>query len=200
VLALLGALAVTAPASAAPPAPVPIKGGMRLVDFDVRVAQAHGYEVVRLPDGSRASVPRAKAAAARAGEYVPTSGVVPAAGAVTTYDRGEAVGDCGMSWVSLDAVGGSRANLGTGMALVPKAGDPWDVHWSIRVSDNGGQSTQGYSEQNGFIGFLTWTAYTRRLGLTRGLATAVVNWWSYTITENGWICHSYGPIAVEEIV
>jgi hypothetical protein len=164
------------------------------------VARAHGYEVVQLPDGSRASVPKAKAAAARSGEYVPARGVLPAPGVSTTYDRGEAVGDCGMSWVSLDARGGSQATLGTGMILVPDAGDPWDVHWSVRITDNGGRSTQPYSEEDGFSGFLSWTAYARWLSLTRGLATAVVNWWSFTITENGWVCYSYGPIAIEEIV
>jgi hypothetical protein len=177
---------------------------MRLVDFDARVARAHGFEVVTLPDGSRASVPAAKAEAARKGEYIPASGVVrketSSSGGVSAFGYGAAAGDCGVSWVSLDARGGSAADLGTGMTLVPDAGDPWDVHWKVNITDNGGSSNQTYTEYNGFIGFLSWTAYARRLHLTPGWAFATVVWWqSYTITENGWVCWSLGPSASERI-
>jgi hypothetical protein len=219
-LALVGSVVLTDPASASAGAePVPGRArihavadgegaawGMQLVDFDVAVARAHGFEVVTLPDGSRASVPAAKADAAVTGRYVPTSGVIPAGavakgGGASTADRGEAVGDCGMSWVSLDAMGGSQALLITGMVLVPDAGDPWDVHWKVRIDDNGGDSTQTYDEYDGFSGFLSWTSYARWLGLTPGLAFATVNWWqSYTITESGWVCWSAGPYAWADIV
>lgn len=179
--------------------------GMRLVGFDARVARAHGFEVVTLPDGSRASVPAAKADAARRGDYVPTSGILretatSANGGASTYGYGEAVGECGVSWVSLEPKGGSTANLGTGMSLIPKAGEPWDVHWRINIVDNGGSSNQYYDEYDGFIVNFSWVAYTRRLGLTRGSAFAtVVRYASYTITENGWVCYSYGPSASDVI-
>ena len=68
------------------------------------------------------------------------------------------------------------------------------------ITDSGGSSSQSYSESDGLAGFLTCTAYTRRLGLTRGWAFATVNWWqSYTLTENGWVCWSAGPSAPEKI-
>jgi hypothetical protein len=211
-LALLGSVLVPSAASAAP-GEGPDEGdaeqsqfesGMRLVDFDAQVARAHGFEVVTLPDGSLASVPAAEAESARKGEYIPKSGVVrnetSSSEGVSTLDYGELPGDCGISWVYLEAQGGSTANLGTGMTLIPDAGDPWDVHWKVNISDNGGSSNQTYTEYDGFIGFLSWTAYTRRLGLTPGWAFATVNWWqSYTITENGWVCWSAGPSTSEKI-
>jgi len=211
--ALVASIALTLPASASVgqgASPVRAGGpafGMRLIGFDEEVARSHGYEVVTLPDGSRASVPAAKAEAAATGRYVPTTGVIPVGadpqgGGASTADRGVSPpGDCGISWVSLDAIGLSQAILATGMALVPDAGDPWDVHWRVNITDNGGSSNQSYTEYDGFIGFLTWTSYTRRLSLTRGWAFATVNWWqSYTITENGWVCWSYGPSTSEEII
>ncbi|WP_285473243.1 hypothetical protein [Actinoplanes sp. NBRC 101535] len=176
---------------------------MRLTAFDARVAEAHGYRIVILPDGATASVPASLAAAAESGTYVPTSGVIPAEpaeGDMSTSDYGAADGDCGMSWVSLEARGGSKATLLTGMALRPDAGDPWDVHWNVNISDPGGSSTQSYSEGQGTSGLLTWTAYARILGLTKGYAFATVVWYSsYTVTDNGWVCWSAGPTTSEKI-
>jgi hypothetical protein len=171
---------------------------MRLVGFDANVARAHGFEVVTLPDGSRASVPAAKAQAARTGTYVPRSGVVKKAATirsvgVSTDSYGETVGDCGVSWVGLDPIGGSKATLTTGMSLVPDSGGPWDVHWHVDVGDNGGHSTQNYTEYDGYMSGFGWAAKARRLGLTRGWANATVTWGSFTITEAGWLCYSYSP-------
>jgi hypothetical protein len=176
---------------------------MRLVDFDARVARANGFEVVTLPDGSRASVPAAKAAAARKGEYVPKTGVLrkaPANGGGSAYGYGALPGDCGVSWVSLEDRG-SDALLLTGFELVPAAGSPWDVHWKVNINDNGGSSSQSYDEYDGFEGFLSWTAYARWLRLTPGWAFATVVWFqSWTVTGNGWVCWSAGPSASEQIV
>ncbi|MGC9665203.1 hypothetical protein ACNTMW_01455 [Planosporangium sp. 12N6] len=185
---------------------------MRLVGFDADVARAHGLEVVTLPDGSLASVPAAKADAARKGAYVPTSGVIKkravdgqagksSGDVVSPYGYGEATDpSCGTSWVYLDPIGGARANLGTGMKLVVDAGDPWDVHWHVNIEDNGGNSTQAYSEEDGFLGPFSWTAYARKLSLTRGWAQATVVWYgSYTVTENAWVCWSEGPSAGDSI-
>jgi hypothetical protein len=170
--------------------------GLRLVGLDATVAKAHGYAVVTLPDGTEASVRADLAPAARNGSYRPAHGLLGAAksgGAISPDSFGEVIGDCGDSWVELDAIGGARATLTTGFDLVPDSGGPWDVHWHVGISDNGGHSTQNYSEENGFYGSFSWIAYARRLGLTRGPATASVTGGSFTITEAGWVCFSYSP-------
>lgn len=199
-LALLGSASAASAASTTSRSdgPVAADAGMRLVDFDAKVARAHGFEVVTLPDGSRASVPAARAEAARTGEYVPQSGVLKKAetsGGPSANAYGEAVGECGVSWVGIDPIGGSRATLTTGMSLVPDSGGPWDVHWHVDISDTAGNSTQNYDEYDGIMSGFGWSAYARRLSLTRGWANATVTWGSFTITEAGWVCYSYSPTA-----
>jgi hypothetical protein len=173
---------------------------MSLAGFDADVARAHGYEVVTLPDGATASVPAEKADAARKGEYVPKSGVIPPAdpkGEVSTSGYGQTVGECGTSWVQISPRGGAKASLTTGMTLVPDSGGPWDIHWWVDVDDTGGSSTQYYDEYDGYyssIG-LSWTGRARSLNLTRGWANVTVTVGSFTITEAGWLCYSYSPTA-----
>jgi hypothetical protein len=178
--------------------------GMHLVGFDAPTAEAHGYAVVTLPDGSLASVPATKADAARAGSYRPQSGILrtgqPVSGSGVTPDGfGSIGGDCGRSWVSLEGIGGNAATLITGMNTVADAGDPWDVSWHVDIDDTGGHSTQNYSEEDGFNGPLYWTSYARRLGLSPGWAAATVTWGSFIITDAGWICFSYSPTTTTTI-
>lgn len=174
------------------------ESGMRIVGFDAEVARAHGYEVVTLPDGALASVPADKAEAARTGEYVPTAGVLSpkgSEGGISANAYGEASGNCGTSWVQLIARGGGSAGLTTGMSLVIDSGGPWDVHWNVDISDNGGNSTQRYSESDGYFGTLglSWAGKARSLKLTKGWANATVTSGSFTVTEAGWVCFSYSP-------
>ncbi|WP_432990559.1 hypothetical protein [Dactylosporangium sp. CA-233914] len=197
-IATSGGSAVAAPAEAS--AAGESSPGMRLVKFDAAVAEANGYKVVTLPDGARASVPAALAEAAQRGDYVPTTGVIRPTGIASTSGYGEVGGNCGMSWLGLDARGGSRATLTTGMQMNPDAGGPWDVIWRVNITDNGGSSSQSYSEDDGFYGYLSWTAFARDLGLTRGTAIAnVSSWLSYAITTHGWVCWSNGPVASANI-
>jgi hypothetical protein len=178
--------------------------GMHLVGFDAATARAHGYVVTTLPDGSTASVPAARAADAHAGAYRPAAGVLAntsgkTGNTVSPDGYGLKQGDCGDSWVELDAIGDARARLLTGMDLVVDSGGPWDVHWHVSIHDNGGSSTQNYGEQDGFLGAFSWTAYARGLGLTRGTAIAGVTSGSFTITGAGWICFSYSPTTAANI-
>ncbi|WP_145831057.1 hypothetical protein [Actinoplanes teichomyceticus] len=185
-------------ANAAPSAAGSTKaeGGLSLVGFDAEVARAHGYEVVTLPNGSQASVPTDQAAAASSGKYVPTSGVLKkkTSGGATTFDYAEVDGECGRSYVSLWAQGNRRAELDTGLHVDNvDAGTPWDVHWSVTISDNGGTSRQDYNEGQGKFAGKSWLGGIRSLGLSSGLATAKVTVASFAITTSGWICYSNQP-------
>lgn len=198
-LALLGFAAAPAKAEATGD-PAITQAGMTIAGFDAEVARAHGFEVVTLPDGSLASVPADKAAAAEAGTYVPTVGVLSkedSDGAVSANAYGQVVGDCGYSWVQLTPRGGGSASLTTGMSLVLDSGGPWDVHWWVDISDTAGDSTQYYSEGDGYFSStgLAWSGKARSLNLTKGWANATVTVGSYTVTENGWVCFSYSPTA-----
>ncbi|SBT66661.1 hypothetical protein GA0070622_3687 [Micromonospora sediminicola] len=195
-LATAGVPALTTPAAAAPGAVAKTdRLGMGLVGFDAKVAEAHGYRVVTLPDGSQSSVPADKATAATEGRYVPEHGVLKPGSSMSTNSYGAATGECGSSWVGLDPRGGGRATLTTGMTLVQASGGPWDIHWHVDISDNGGHSTQNYDEYDGYYSGLglSWAASARTLNLTRGWANATVTWGSFTITEAGWLCYSYSP-------
>ncbi|MEV0128044.1 hypothetical protein AB0H83_06190 [Dactylosporangium sp. NPDC050688] len=202
-LVLLGAVLTPAAAHATPDGkPGDNSGGkvtqvraesrMYLVGFDEKLARANGREIVTLPDGSLASVPADKAAAARAGTYRPASGIVPSASAATS-SYGEVHGECGTSWVSLDPVGNTDATLTTGMRLSPNAGTPWDVHWHADIADTAGYSSQNYTEQDGFTGSFSWTAYARVLNLSPGWANATITWGSFALTSEAWLCYSYSP-------
>ncbi|MEU1847254.1 hypothetical protein [Micromonospora sediminicola] len=84
-LAAAGVPALTTPATAAPGAVAKTdRLGMGLVGFDAKVAEAHGYRVVTLPDGSQASVPADKATAATEGRYVPEHGVLKPGSSMST--------------------------------------------------------------------------------------------------------------------
>jgi hypothetical protein len=202
--AMLGFVSLgSAPAKAAESSGPDTETGMYLAGFDAAVAHANGYEVVTLPDGSQASVPADKAEAARTGSYVPTVGILKA-----PRSRGEKVdsaydekaGECGRSYVSLNERGNQAANLGTGFFVDNgSAGNPWDVHWHVSILDNGGVSSQNYSEEDGRLAGNAWLARNRVLHLTRGFAYANVKTSSVVITTRGWICYSYGP-KVEEFI
>jgi hypothetical protein len=181
---------------------VPAGGaGLALAGFDAAVAKANGYEIVTLPDGSTASVQADRTAAARAGTYRPTTGVLRASGepgggvsAQMAYEWSEVPGDCGASKIHFWSIGSSMAYLRTGFYLIPSAGSPWDIHWTVNISDGGGQSTQYWNEYQGNNYGSGWDAGLRMLSLTRGTAIGVVNQFSFVITTRGWICYSYGPI------
>jgi hypothetical protein len=204
-LAALVALGVSVTPGAASAGEGTVEAPFNLVGFDAGVARAHGYEVVTLPGGSVASVPAKHAAAARGGTYKPTTGVLEPAGkqpdsGPTANAYQEKVGECGRSYVSLNSTGSRKANLGTGFFLDnTSAGNPWDVHWTVHITDNGGVSNQGYSEGDGRIAGNAWLGRNRVLTLTRGYALAKVTAGSWTLTTRGWICYSYGP-EVEEFI
>ncbi|MET8148014.1 hypothetical protein ACIBSW_13865 [Actinoplanes sp. NPDC049668] len=201
-LMALGMIATVMP-SAAQAAETTSEVGMMIAGFDAAVAEAHGYEIVTLPDGSQASVPAAKAAAAKAGTFIPTSGVLvkPSGGGVSANAYGARVGECGTSWVQISPRGGGSAGLTTGMDLVLDSGGPWDIHWNVKVSDRNGSSNQGYDEYDGYFSGtgLSWWGKGRTLNLARGSATVKVTAGSFTITEAGWICYSYAPSATDII-
>lgn len=201
-LMALGIIATVMP-SAAQAAETTSEGGMKIAGFDAAVAKAHGYEIVKLPDGSQASVPAAEAAAAKAGTFIPTSGVLvkPSEGGVSANAYGSRVGECGTSWVQISPRGGGSAGLTTGMSLVLDSGGPWDIHWNVNVSDRNGSSNQGYGEDDGYFSGtgLSWSGKGRTLHLARGSATVKVTAGSFTITEAGWICYSYAPGATDII-
>jgi hypothetical protein len=201
-LIALGMIATVMP-SAAQAAETTPEVGMKIAGFDAAVAKAHGYEIVTLPDGSQASVPAAKASAAKAGTFIPKSGVLvkPSTGGVSANAYGERVGECGYSWVQISPRGGGSAGLTTGMDLVLDSGGPWDIHWNVSVKDRNGSSTQSYSEYDGYFGSLglSWAGKGRTLNLARGSATVKVTAGSFTITEAGWICYSYSPSATTTI-
>ena len=178
---------------------------MHLVAFDAEVARAHGYDVVTLPDGSAASVPADQARAARDGDFVPMTGVLPpehdgAEPGLTEKGYAEVPGECGVSNVALSAEGFSQATLQSGFRLDPDAGNVWDVNWNVTIADDGGVSSQHFEEGNGMNAGGSWLSDRRLLSLTRGTAFATVQWYSsYVITTHGWFCYSYGPTAVETI-
>lgn len=202
-LALIGGslLASTAAGAApggslaqAPSASAPGEAAMKLVGFDETAAKANGLEIVTLPDGAQAAVPAAKAAAARAGTYRPTKGVLPAKSAGTPgTNYAEITGDCGTSWVNLSPTGYAWAVLTSGVRLRPEAGSAWDVHWTIEIKDRGGRSAPYFDEYDGFTGSFSWTMYGVDVHLTVGPATAQVTYGSFIITSEAWVCYSYGP-------
>jgi hypothetical protein len=177
--------------------------GMRLAGFDEEVARRNGYEIVTLPDGGRASVPRDKAEAARAGDYRPSEGVLYESAQEedddATYYIDYRDGDCGTSFVGLWAMGSAQALLETGFDISVNAA-VWDLNWNVRIQDNGGTSNQHYNEFDGTnLGYL-WQSEYRLLGLTRGWANATVVWWnSWAVLTNGWLCYSLGPSTAELI-
>ncbi|MBU2662604.1 hypothetical protein KOI35_03710 [Actinoplanes bogorensis] len=179
------------------------ESGMRIGGFDAAVARANGYEIVTLPDGSQASVPAAKAEAARRGSYVPKTGVLvkPSKGGVSANAYGSRSGNCGTSWVQISPRGGGSAGLTTGMSLVLDSGGPWDIHWNVNVSDRNGTSNQYYDEDDGYVSGtgLSWAGKGRTLNLARGSATVKVTAGSFTITGAGWVCFSYAPGATDII-
>jgi hypothetical protein len=202
-LALIGGSLLEPAAAAAAPgespaqalaASAPGEATMKLVGFDEAAAKANGLEIVTLPDGAQAAVPAAKAAAARAGTYRPTKGVLPAKSAGTPgTNYAEAHGDCGTSWVDLTPTGYAWAVLTSGVRLHPEAGSAWDVHWTIEIKDRGGRSAPYFDEYDGFTGTFSWTMYGVDVHLTVGPATAQVTYGSFVITSEAWVCFSYGP-------
>jgi hypothetical protein len=181
---------------------------MRLVGFDAGVARAHGYEIVTLPDGSQASVPADKADAARAGTYVPKTGVLKAGSnnggrEATPHGYAQLAGDCGISYVALYTSGynGSARLLTGGDTAGSGAGSPWSVNWNVNIVDDRGSSNQHYDTGDGSIAGTRWASYWRVLHLKpQGWAAATVVWYSsWMITTGGWFCWSEGPSTAEFI-
>jgi hypothetical protein len=190
---------------AAPEESKPTRSGMVLRGFDAEVARANGFEIVTLPDGATASVPKELAQAAASGEYQPTEGVLPAQGGGTdggfeSHGYGSGRGECGTSWVDISPIGNHKASLSSGMDLVSAAGSVSGVTWHINIHDTGGTSQQGYGTSNGVNYGVSWVAYTRILGLSPGFVDATIVWYSsWVATSRGWLCYSVGPTATDTI-
>ena len=181
-------------------------GAMSLRGFDPEIARANGFEIVTLPDGATASVPKDLAAAAASGEYRPTVGVLPPQGGAETdggiksFGYASGTGDCGTSWVDISPIGNHKATLSSGMDLVSAAGSVKGVTWHINIDDTGGHSQQSYGTSNGVNYGVSWVAYSRILGLSPGWVNATIVWYtSWVATSNGWLCYSVGPSAVDTI-
>jgi hypothetical protein len=176
-------------------------GGMLLGGFDAEIALANGFEIVTLPDGATASVPKELAPAAARGEYRPAVGVLPPKeGGFKNLGYGYGTGDCGTSWVDISPIGNHKATLSSGMDLVPAAGSVWKVTWHVNIHDTGGKSQQGYGTSNGVNYGVSWVTHARILGLSPGFVDATIVWYSsWVVTTRGWLCYSVGPTAVDII-
>lgn len=150
--------------------------GMTVVGFDRAVAEANGYEIVTLPDGTQASVKK---------------GEMTAAGSTTLY------GNCGHSYVELyNGSGVGQADFRTGFyTSIPAI----SYRWWVVVRDNNGTSNRNYG--GGLSWQSNWTSGWQTLWLYPG-----GNAWATVMPEDSWalttagtICVSAGPGTVEYI-
>jgi hypothetical protein len=155
---------------------------MTVASFDRAIAEANGYAIVTLPSGTVASVPKALATKAAAGD--------PSVLA-TTLGESTVGGNCGYSYIEFYARGGATADLRTGFGVIRGAISYW---WRVDIIDTAGVSQQRWS--GSLANRTTWVSDNgnfRRLYLTRGYAWAGVNTGSYAILNNGAVCYSGGP-------
>ena len=183
----LGFTVLAAPAAASSPAEpatgkAPAVGGrintpMYVVGFDRRVATENGYEIRRHATGAEYS--------AKVGTV---AGESTAAGALPAN---EIAGNCGTSWVEFDAIGGLKAQLGTG----------WDVplpakshQWRVSVTDQIGSGRAVNVAQGLTPHRKSWNRVTTTQSGARGSAYALVETpYSLAVLENGAVCRSGGP-------
>jgi hypothetical protein len=181
-------------AAAVPASPIPghvqqEQRGLYPMGFNLEVAHLNGFEVVTLPDGAQTSVPREQAAAVRVGLARPTGPVVKPQ-EVRTLAQDYKYGECGYSFVSMTALGGSKASMDTGAHVRADWHSIWDVNWRVNIADAGGNSQQtGYTDNGGH----DFAPAARTLSLTRGAASAGVPYYSYVILTDGTLCYSYSP-------
>src|SRR5215207_1343180 len=128
----LGVLA-TATSTASADSVVRARTGMTVASFDRAVAEANGYAIVTLPSGTVASVPKALATTAAAGD--------PSVLA-TTLGESTVGGNCGYSYIEFYARGGATADLRTGFGVIRGAISYW---WRVDIIDTGGVSQQRWS-------------------------------------------------------
>ena len=181
-MALLGAVAILVPltvstaAAAAPadkaPATAVETAEMRIVGFDRKVAEAHGFEIRTAPDGREYSVK--KGAAAVAAEDVSAQTVV--------------YGNCGSSWLYYNAIGNSSNKIETGFQLNQAATSYW---WLVVMTDGGGQSNRTWA--GGLLLRTRWGVTSTVTGMTHGFSDAYVSTASSAILWNGGVCTSGGP-------
>ena len=182
VLSFVGTSTAQPMASVAPSHVTSSQRGMEVIGFNRAVAEAHGYEIVTLPDGRQASVPKAEAEHARAAGTM--AGLQPDA-------QDTKFGTCGYSYVELDdGGGGGVAYLRTGFHV---NFDAISYAWWVQITDNNGRSHQNWGSA---LTFQTdWTSGILKLGLyAGGDAKAEVipdNSWALLVT--GSICVSGGP-------
>ncbi|GGM40339.1 hypothetical protein GCM10012275_09100 [Longimycelium tulufanense] len=157
-----------------------VESGMVVVGFDRDVARANGYEVVTLPDGREASVPRDQADAVRTGRIPPLG-------------RDEAYGTCGMSWIEFNGKGyNAEAWHRTGFVISNNFSPAISFKWLVEISDNGGTSYRSFRHLLGLE--RRWSSREETLHLTRGPAQAhVLKDRSYALLGSGVICSSAGP-------
>jgi len=167
------ALAVTpASASTAAPKSITVSRGMTVTGFDPAVAAAHGYVIQTGKDGRQHSVKK--------GQLSPMG-----------YD--EVTGNCGLSYINFNGIGGSAASLATGFQVIAPVASG---HWEVSITDNSGGSNQPWDigPNNG-----TWDGY-RTLNLTNGGALGtVLPDYSYAVLDDGTICSSGGPTTTTDI-
>lgn len=143
---------------------------MRIVGFDEEVARRHGYRIVTLPGGRRASV-RAP---------TPTPALRPA---------GTVEGDCGFSYVELDPEGVGYYRVRTGFHVNDRA---VEYRWKVNVA--GPILNRHHTWDGRLRGRHDWRGSRRGAIKAEGYHEAtVVPPESFAILWHGGFCYSGGP-------
>jgi hypothetical protein len=161
-------------ASAPSPTKVVISQGMTFAGIDEKVARKNGFEVVYNEAGKAVAVKRP-------GEDVSTAGY------------GQAEGNCGISYIYFDGIGGQRARITTGFFLY-NGREAIEYYWEVGISDSRGNSVQRWGPAP--LNFQDSWEDTRDVGnLGKGHALAGVFAISHAILWTGAICVSGSPTA-----
>ncbi|PSL45265.1 hypothetical protein B0I31_12742 [Saccharothrix carnea] len=182
VATLVAIIGTTAAGSAAPVSPsggnatTVVEVPMRFGGFDAAVAEANGYEIRTNPDGTQYSVKKGTP-----GELT-TNNVVS--------------GNCGTSWVWLNARGNREVLIDTGFFVRDAVST---FSWTVVLDDSGGTTSHSFAPFYDADGYVSLPRIVG--GLTVGPAAASVspNGSNYAILVDGSVCFSGGPYDPEYI-
>jgi hypothetical protein len=157
-----------------------VSTAMTVADYDVAVANAHGYRVV-LVGGKKTSV-KVSDGPITQGAVEPASG-----GDLTTADNPVVSGNCGVSWMYYSALGSRKAQVYTGFDIWPTRAVRFT--WKISVTDNAGSAPASWGYN---INSWTWDADWTTTHSTTGYSWAEVTYGA-AVLANGAVCVAGHP-------
>lgn len=147
---------------------------MVLIGFDEEVANANGYHLVDLADGSTVSVPNSQLSSE--------------VGSLAVTPLNTVGGNCGSSTLYMFDSGGGKAAVGTSFTVKRPA---VSYQWSVTIAGSPGTYVKNFGgllkNRTNWTSSFTWTVPAS------SYYHAAVSTGSYAILNNGGVCYSGGP-------